>query len=110
MQGQNGLSLAAARIRSGDLSKLYRSGVTDLHAYVEQQRIEVEQQQAQAALVRQAEQEAVADALTDAERFSLRKFLTAYVEHKKGKASAKDIANLFKNHVLADATLSHRDA
>jgi len=112
MQGENGLSLTAARERSGDLSKLYRSGITDLHAYVEQQRIEVEQQQAQAALGRQAEQEAVADALTHAERFSLRKFLTAYVEHLQGqgKPSTKDVANLFKNHVFTDAVLSARDA
>ena len=54
----------------------------DLHPYIEQQRIEVEQQQAQAALVCQIEQEAAADALTHAERFSLRRFLTAYVEHQ----------------------------
>lgn len=67
---------AAARDRTTELSKLYRSGVSDIHAYVEQQRIEVEQQQAQAALMRQAEQETAADALTNAERFSLRAALT----------------------------------
>lgn len=112
MEGKHGLCLAAARERSAELSKLYRNGVTDLHAYVEQQRIVIEQQQAQAVLARQAEQEAAADAIGRAERRSLRKFLTAYVEHLRGlgKASAKDIANIFKNHVFTDADISKRDA
>ncbi len=112
IHGEQGLSLAAARDRTTELSKLYRSGVTDIHAHFEEQRLLIEQQQAQALLARQAEQDAAAQAVTDAARCSLRKFLTAYVEHLKaqGKPSAKDIANIFKNHVFTDAALSERDA
>jgi integrase len=109
-QGEHGLSLAGARERTAELSKLYRSGVTDIHAHLEQQRTLIAQQQAQAALARQVEQMAAAEAVGHAERRSLRKFLTAYVEHLQGKPSAKDIANIFKNHVFTDAALSERDA
>jgi hypothetical protein len=109
-QGERGLSLAAARDRSAELSKVYRDGTTDLHAYVEQQRIAGEQQQRQAALAREAEQKAATQAQAHAQHFSLRKFLTAYVEHLQGKPSAKDVANIFKNHVFTDAVLSDRDA
>jgi hypothetical protein len=38
------------------------------------------------------------------------RWLSDVCRAQKGKASAKDIANLFKNHVLTDATLSDRDA
>jgi len=105
IQGEHGLSLAAARARAAELSALYRSGTIDLHAHFEQQQRTAERAyqeeraaEAQALLHEQQAQE-------DAQRFSLRKFLTAYVEHlqRAGKPSAKDAANVFKNHVFTDA-------
>ena len=70
----------------------------------------ITQQQRHAALEREAEQKAAAEAVGHAERRSLRKFLTAYVEHLQGKPSAKDVANIFKNHVFTDPDISDRDA
>src|SRR6185437_14485951 len=78
VDGQRGLSLAAARERADELSRLYRGGITDLHAHVEEQRVLLEQRQKQAALARQAEEAATVLALANADRFSLRKFLAAY--------------------------------
>lgn len=108
IQGEHGLSLAAARARAAELSALYRSGTTDLHAHFEQQQRAAERER---QAVRTAEAQALLHeqhALADAQRFSLRKFLTAYIEHlqRAGKPSAKDAANIFKNHVFVDAVLS----
>jgi hypothetical protein len=112
VQGEHGLSLAAARTRSSELSKLYRSGVTDIHAHFEQQRVANEEQQKHAALAREAGQAVAAKALLNAKRFSLRNFLHAYVDHleRAGKPSHKDVANIFKNHVFVDAELRERAA
>jgi hypothetical protein len=111
-QGEGGLSLVAARARAAKLSELYRSGTTDLHAYFEQQRLDAERarraaEEAQARAVQEERQ-----SFADAERFSLRKFLTAYAEHLRdtGKPSAKDVANIFKNHVFSDTAVSDRHA
>lgn len=41
--GGRGLSLVAARDKAAELSRLYRSGVTNLHAYCDQQRALQEQ-------------------------------------------------------------------
>src|SRR5690606_6473344 len=112
IQGERGLSLVAARARAAELAAPYRSGTTDLHAHFEQQRLAAERalqavQEAQAQARREEQQ-----ALVDAERFSLRKFLTAYTDHLKsaGKPSARDAANIFKNHVFNDPALAARHA
>lgn len=112
IQGERGLSLVAARARAAELAALYRSGTTDLHAHFELQRLAAERalqaaQEMQAHAQREEQQ-----ALVDAERFSLRKFLTAYTDHLKsaGKPSARDAANIFKNHVFNDPALAARHA
>jgi integrase len=105
VQGTRGLSLIAARARCAELSALYRSGTKDIHAHFEQQ-------QRQTTLAREVEAEAAAQARADAQRYSLKRFLTAYVEHlqRLGKPSAHDVQNIFKNHVFADAILPDIEA
>lgn len=112
VHGKRGLSLAAARERSAELSALYRKGTIDIHAHFELQRAQAAREQQAAEKELREEEAAVAEALDRAERRSLTHFLTAYVEYlqRAGKPSAKDVANMFKNHVFSDAALSARDA
>lgn len=107
VEGKCGLSLMAGRTQVAGLSQLYRGGIKDLHEYIEQRDLE-------ANLARQKEMEAAErerqvreDALN---RYSLKKLLAAYVAHLRasGKASANDVANIFKNHVLSDSILPER--
>src|SRR5579883_2959665 len=81
-EGRAGLRLVDARARSAELAALYRAGTTDIHAHF------------------------------DGEGRSLRRFLMAYVEYLKGagKPSAKDVANIFENHVFSDREISDQDA
>jgi integrase len=111
-EGRAGLRLADARVRSAELAALYRRGTTDLHAHFEQQRLAAERALHAAQEEQENAQREEQEALDDAKRFSLRRFLTAYADHLKsaGKPSARDVANIFKNHVFNDAALSNRHA
>jgi integrase len=106
--GAKGLTLPEARERAKALSKLYGSGITDLHGHLERER---------QAAVRQrvAEQEAAKRAAQDAQRGTLRQLLESYVAHleRLKKQSAKDVAGIFKNHVFelkAAADIADRKA
>lgn len=93
--GQAGLTLKGARIKAGELSKIYQSGVHDLHAYLAQQEAD-----------RQAAIKAAAAARDMAERQaksgSLEALCNGYVAHleRLGKTSAKAVRSLFKKDVI----------
>ena len=93
--GKRGLSLTQARDRAAKLARLYRDGITDLHAHFERQRESEER-------ARFAEEEAARRAAEDAKRGTLRQLLEVYVGHldKHGKQSARDVRSIFNVHVL----------
>jgi hypothetical protein len=90
------VSLAQARDRAAELSRLLRSGVTDLHAHLHREQ-EGREHAAQAAQ-KQAQAEAHAATHT-----TLEKLFEVYVSHLKAlqKPSARDAENVLHNHVLA---------
>jgi integrase len=96
--GRRGLSLTHARDRATKLARLYRDGVTDLHAHFERQRESEER-------ARAAEEEAARRAAEDARRGTLRQLLDVYVGHleKHGKQSARDVRSIFTVHVFEAA-------
>lgn len=93
--GQAGLTLKGARIKAGELSKIYQSGVHDLHAYLEAQEAD-----------RQAAIKAAAAARDIAERQaksgSLEALCNGYVAHleRLGKTSANAVRSLFRKDVI----------
>ena len=93
--GKRGLSLTEARDRAAKLARLYRDGVTDLHAHFERQRESEER-------ARVAEEEAARRAAEDAKHGTLRQLLEVYVGHleKHGKQSARDVRGIFSTHVF----------
>jgi hypothetical protein len=89
--GQAGLTLKEARTRAGELSKLYQSGVHDLHAYLAQQEAE-----------RKAAIEAAQRERDAAERqATLGDLLTGYADmlEAAGKVSAKAVRDQIKKDV-----------
>ncbi len=96
-EGIKGVTLAQAIERTGELSKLYRDGVRDLHAHVEHER-------AAAEAARKAAEAAARRLEQDANQGSLEALLAAYVSHQKklGRQSARDAENIFKNHLPED--------
>jgi integrase len=96
--GRRGLSLTHARDRAAQLARLYRDGVTDLHAHFERQRESEER-------ARVAEEDAARRAAEDAKCGTLRQLLEVYVGHleKHGKQSARDVRSIFNTHVFEAA-------
>lgn len=96
--GRDGLTLAQARARAGELSKLYQSGVKNLRAHLEAEEAERRAVQNAAQAAREA-----AEAETSARRrYTLKALCGAYIAYleRAGKAkSAKDAASCFKVHV-----------
>lgn len=93
--GLRGLSLPQARERAGALSKLYRSGITDLHGHLERER-------EAAARANEAAEEAARAAEANAQRGTLCQLLDAYAGHleRQGKQSAPDVRSIFEIHVI----------
>jgi hypothetical protein len=73
-QGVCGLTLAQCREKYGGISRVYQSGVTDLHAHYERERERTER-------ARQAEAEAARQAAEEAQRGALRQLLAARVSY-----------------------------
>jgi integrase len=96
--GSSGLTLAQARDKAGELSKLYQSGVTDLHTHLERQREAAERAQRAAEESERREREA-------AQRSTLRQLLEAYVGHleRQRKQASKDARSILRKHVLEEA-------
>ncbi len=96
--GAKGLTLPEAREKTKALSKLYQSGVRDLHEHLARERDAAER-------ARRAEEEAAREALEDAKRGTLRQLLAAYVAHleRQGKQAAKDVKSIFAVHVTKAA-------
>jgi hypothetical protein len=92
--GAAGLTLALARERAGELSKVYQAGERELHAYLNRQRQAVER-------TRAAEDSERARLTDEAQRGTLRKLLEAYADHlsKRNERSARDARSMFKRNV-----------
>lgn len=90
-----GLSLKAATVRAGELSKLYQDGHRDLRGYLEQQKAE---QAAAMTAAKHAREEAERQAKSG----SLEALCNGYVAHleRLGKWSANEASNLFKKNVV----------
>jgi integrase len=92
--GTKGLTLKRAREKAGEISKLYQSGITDLHGHLERERQSAER-------ARQAAEEAARRAAEEAGRGTLKQLLDAYVAHlvRLGKQSARDVRSIFDVHI-----------
>ena len=90
-----GITLAEARDKAGEHSRLYRSGVRDLHAHYERERREEDAHHKAADAERQREEQL-------AKSGSLRLLLEAYYGHleRAGKQSFRDVRNSFKRNVF----------
>jgi integrase len=94
-QGVVGLTLSQCRDKSGEISKIYKSGVTDLHEHFEREREAGER-------ARQTEADAARRAAEEAQHGSLRQLLAARVSYLKRKGStdtAKDEESMFRRQV-----------
>lgn len=97
-RGRAGLTLAEARTKAGELSRLYQSGVRDLRQHFADIAAAAQAARDAAAAAEQAER-------TRAEqrsRYTLRALLGAYVAHleAQGKPSAASAASVFRVWVL----------
>jgi integrase len=94
-QGVSGFTLAQCREKYGGISRVYQSGITDLHTHFERERETTERAQ-------QAEAEAARRAAKEAQRGALRQLLAARVSYLMRKGStdtAKDEESMFRRHV-----------
>jgi integrase len=95
--GVRGLSLKQARERAGALTKRYREGVTDLHAYVEWELKAQDRARLEA-------EEATRRAKESSEQGTLRQlFIDGYVVghlERHGKQSARDVRSVLTKHIL----------
>lgn len=98
--GRRGLSLSQARDRAGGLSKLFRSGTTDLHGHLERERTAEE-------FARRRALEEARRAEDFAKRGTLRQLLIdCYVVgflERHGKQSARDARSILTKHFLEAA-------
>lgn len=105
-RGERGKTLLQARDQAQEWSVLMRSGVSDLHGFLEdqerdRQRIRNEASAEAARLAREAKSS------------SLRQLLDAYANHleRSGKQAAADVRRIFQLHVFSvDADLAERKA
>jgi integrase len=106
--GVRGLSLIQARDRSGELSKLYRGGVTDLHGHLEREREVAERLRIKAdAAERQAEELSKRGTLR---QLFIDGYVVGYLERQK-KQSARDARSILTKHILdANPSLAVRRA
>lgn len=96
--GRDGLTLSEARIKAGELSKLYQSGVRDIRGHLEAQDAALQAEKAaQVAAQAEAEQQAVAR-----QHYTLKALCESYIEHleRRGKRSARDVRSVCKVHVF----------
>jgi site-specific recombinase XerD len=97
--GVQGLTLARARARAGELSMLYMAGKKDLRGHLES--VEAERRAAEAA-ERAAQAEALARERAN-QTYTLTALCEAYVAalEGQGKPAARDVRSAFKVHVVA---------
>ena len=94
-RGVSGLTLAQCREKYGAISKVYRSGITDLHGHFEREREAAER-------AKEVEEDAARRAAEEAQRGTLRQLLAARVAYLKRKGStdtAKDEESMFRRQV-----------
>jgi integrase len=92
--GQRGLTLEQARDRTAELSKVYRTGDTDIHGYVRHDT-------AQRVAARQAAEEAAARELELAQQGSLERLLAEYASHLDRQGKGGQMARYSFKHVPA---------
>lgn len=93
-KGLSGMSLAEIRAKAGELSKLYQSGIRDLRAHFDAER-----------LAKEAVQQALRDADNAAlgrQKYTLKNLCTDYGDllEASGKKSARQARSILKVHVL----------
>jgi integrase len=95
-KGKQGLTLLQAREKVAEYTRLYRSGITDLHTHHER-RVAAEKTAAR------EEEEAALRAIEEARHGTLQQLMDTYVAHleHQGKSSARDVRTLFSRHVPA---------
>ena len=107
--GRDGLKLTELRDKAGEHSRLYQSGIRDLRAHFEAERIAQENAEKAA---QDAEAQA-AKAAEDAKRYTLRALCEAYTAtlENKGKArSAAATRSAFKCHVFSHEEIANTQA
>lgn len=89
------VSLRQAAEKADELSRLYQAGYKDLRTHLDREKRARED-------AARAEEEARRRADEDARCGTLESLLNGYVEYleRRGKVDARDVKNLFKNHVL----------
>lgn len=94
--GREGLTLREIRDKSLEFSRLYRSGIVDIHSHVEGLR------KADAERL-EAKRRAAEKAALDRGAGSFRHLLDGYVAHLKqqGKQAYRDVDSIFRTHVKA---------
>lgn len=93
--GRGRLSLAEAIEKAGELTRLYRSGIRDLHTYLVAEARNKEREIKESEELRLRRED-------EANRGSLRKLLDGYVEHleRANIIDWKDVRSIFRLHVL----------
>ena len=97
-QGAAGLTLSQCRDKYREISKVYKSGITDLHGHFEREREAAER-------ARQAEADAARRAVEEAQRGTLRQLLAArvsYLRRKDSTDTANDEESMFRRQVPED--------
>lgn len=105
-KGVRGLSLVQARDRAAELSALFRSGATDLHAHFEREREADERRHREAA-------EAARRAEDERQRGTLKQLVETYVAHleRQNKQATKDARSILTKHIIeGDPALAARRA
>jgi len=101
-EGKLGISLAKARAKAAELSRLIQSGIDDPRAHLEEQKRLSAAEQAKAQAEADAAVEAARRAEEDQRRYTLRALLDTYVSHleRVGKQSSSQVRNLFTHNIF----------
>lgn len=104
--GKYGITLAKARARAGELSRLIQSGIPDPRAHLEEQKRLQAEQTAKAKAEAAAAAAAALRAEEEQRRFTLRALMDCYADHlaRNGKLrSAANVRSAVKTHLLDPA-------
>ena len=104
--GKFGITLAKARAKAGELSRLIQSGIDDPRAHLEEQKRLTAEGTAKAMAEAAAAAAAAQRAEEEQRRYTLRALMDAYVAHleRGGKVkSANSVRGMIKTHLLVPA-------
>ena len=104
--GKFGITLAKARARAGELSRLIQSGIPDPRAHLEEQKRLQAEQTAKAKAEAAVAAAAALRAEEEQRRYTLRALMDAYAAHLERNGKLKSAANVrsaIKTHLLVPA-------